>query len=247
MAANCDRVVAYGDDATIESLHNMPAVIGFGSRVSGAVVAPGALVPERIDTVAESLARDVVLFEQLGCLSPHQIFVVSRSRDAAREFAARMATALDRLAYSMPPAKIPVRDAAEIIGIRERARWRRISGEPVELFEGARLGWTVVLEPEPARDDRPDQSFKVSPGFRTVYVTAERDEPEVRASLDAASRSGWIEAIAVAGDDPETRRITAMLATLGISYVSAPGEMQSPPLTWRHGGGAFLDMMVASR
>jgi hypothetical protein len=252
MAANCDRVVAYGDDATIESFHNIPAVIGFGSRVSGAVVAPGALVPERIDAVAGSLARDVALFEQLGCLSLHHVFVVSRNRDAARDFAARMATALDRLAHSMPPAKIRLRDAAEILGLRERARWRRISGEPIELFEGPRLGWTVVFETESIRDSPSGESFEISPGFRTVHVTGVRDESQVRASLAAASGSGAsgltnIEAIAVAGDDTETRRITTMLSALGISYVCAPGEMQSPPLFWRHGGGAFLDMMVASR
>lgn len=245
MIANCDRLLAYGDDATIESLHNRPAVIGFGSRVSGAVVAPGALVPERIDVVAESLARDVALFEQLGCLSLHQVFVVSRSRDAARDFAARMATALDRLAYSMPPAKIPLRDAAEILGLRERARWRRISGEPIELFGGPRLEWTVVFEPASTHDNPSGEPFRISPGFRTVYVTGVRDESQMRASLGAAS--GWIEAIAVAGDDAETRRITAILSALGISYICAPGEMQSPPLFWRHGGGAFLDLMVASR
>jgi hypothetical protein len=244
MAANCDQIVAYGDDATIESFHDVPAIVGFGSRVSGAVVAPGALNPERIDAVAESLARDVALFEQLGCLSLHHIFVVSRSRDAVREFAVRMASALERLGASMPSAKIPLRDAAEIVGVRERARWRRLAGEPIELFEGARLGWTVVFEPESLRN-LSDQAFKVSPGFRTVYVSRVRDESQLRARLGTAS--GRLEATAVAGDDEETRGIAKMLDALGVSYVSAPGEMQSPPLLWRHGGGAFLDMMVASR
>ena len=241
MATGCDRIVAYGDDATIESLRNNAAVIGFGSRVSGAVVAPGAMVPERIDAVADALARDVALFEQLGCLSLHHVFVVSRDTAAARDFAARIASALARLGDSIPPTKIPLRDAAEIVGVRERARWRRIGGESIYLFEGPRLEWTVVFEPESIGDN----SFMVSPGFRTVYVTGVRDEDQVRASLAAAS--GRIEAIAVAGDDAETRRISAMLDALGVSYVSAPGEMQSPPILWRHGGGAFLDMMVASR
>jgi hypothetical protein len=72
-----------------------------------------------------------------------------------------------------------------------------------------------------------------------------RDEKQLRAIFAAAS--GRIEAVAVAGDDVETQRISAMLDALGVSYVSAPGEMQSPPLLWRHGGGAFVDMMVTSR
>jgi hypothetical protein len=72
-----------------------------------------------------------------------------------------------------------------------------------------------------------------------------RDEDQLRESIDSAS--GRIEAMAVAGDDAETIRISEMLRALGVTYVALPGEMQSPPLLWRHGGGAFLDMMVSSR
>ncbi len=238
LIANCERVVAYGDDLTIELLHNRANVIGFGSRVSAAVVAPGATQPSRIDRVAELLARDVALFEQLGCLSLHQVFVVSHTGGAARDLAIQMSAALDRIGKSMPSAKIPLRDAAEIRGVRERARWRRIAGEPVELFEGVRLEWTVVSELGPS-------SFKVSPGFRTVHVTGVRDLGEFRDCV--AGVSGRIEAMAVAGDESETADIGATVGAIGIPYVCAPGEMQSPPLDWRHGGGGFFDMMVGAR
>ena len=197
--------------------------------------------PSRIDRVAELLARDVALFEQLGCLSLHHVFVVSPAGDAARDLAMRMSAALERMGKSMPPAKIPLRDAAEIRGVRERARWRRIAGEPVELFEGRGLEWTVVFEPSPALDD----SFKVSPGFRTVHVTGVRDLGEFRDCI--AGVSGRIEAMAVAGDESEAADIGATVGAIGIPYVCAPGEMQSPPLDWRHGGGGFIDMMVGPR
>ena len=228
LIAKCDRVVAYGDDATIESLRKRSNVIGFGSRVSVALIDASCF-----DGVAEPLARDVALFEQLGCLSPHHVFVVSPDGRAARDLAIRMAEALERLAVSMPPARIPVRDAAEIRGVRERARWRAIAGEPVELFEGRGLEWTVVFE---AKAD----SFRVSPGFRTVHVTAVRDLAEFRACI--GNMSGRIEAIAVAGDDCEIEA-----RAMGIPYVCSPGEMQSPPLDWRHGGDGFLDLMLGPR
>ena len=232
LLANCERVVAYGDDATIESLHR-PNVIGFGSRVSAALIAGDAIIPSRIDEIADLLVRDVVLFEQLGCLSLHQVFVVSPDDRAPRELAIRMSAALERSANAMPPARIPTRDAAEIRGVRERARWRAIAGEPVELFEGRGLEWTVVFEPKA-------DSFKVSPGFRTVHVAGVRDLAEFRDCV--AGVSGRIEAIAVVGDDCEIEA-----RAMGIPYVCAPGEMQSPPLDWRHGGGGFIDMMVGSR
>jgi hypothetical protein len=238
MIANCERVVAYGDDSTIESLQRSN-VIGFGSRVSAAVVAESATVPSRIAAVAELLARDVALFEQLGCLSLHQVFVISAADGAARDFAMRMAAALERVGESMPPARIPLRDAAQIRGLRERVRWRGIAGEPVELIEGRGLEWTVILERRAALNG----SFKISPGFRTVHVTGLRDVGELRGCL--ASVSGRIEAMAVAGNESEAADICAMLGALGIPYVCAPGEMQSPPLEWRHGGGRFIDMMVS--
>jgi Acyl-CoA reductase (LuxC) len=228
LIAKCERVVAYGDDATIESFRKQRKVMGFGSRVSGALIDASC-----IDSVPELLARDVALFEQLGCLSLHQVFVVSPDGRGPRDLAIRMAEALEHLAVSMPPARIPVRDAAEIRGVRERTRWRAIAGEPVELFEGRGLEWTVVFETKA-------DSFRVSPRFRAVHVAAVRDLAEFRACI--GNMSGRIEAIAVAGDECEIEA-----RAMEIPYVCAPGEMQSPPLDWRHGGGGFLDMMVGPR
>ena len=225
----CDLVVAYGDDATIESLHRRN-VIGFGSRVSGALI---AIDRSRIEEVAGSLARDVVLFEQLGCLSLHHVFVVSPDGRAARELAIRMSEELDVLGSSMPPARIPLHDACAIRGVRERARWRQIATYPVELFEGRGLEWTLIFEAK-------GESFRISPGFRAVHVSAVRDFTEFRACIAAVT--GRIEAMAVVGDDCEIEA-----RAMGIPYVCAPGEMQSPPLDWRHNGGAFLDIMVGSR
>jgi len=235
---NCEIVAAYGDDATIAALRRSN-VIGFGSRVSAAAVAPGAIAPPRLNRVVELLVRDVVLFEQLGCLSPHQVFVVTSDDNAARDVAVRIAAALERVGESMPPARIPIRDAVEIRGVRERARWSAIAGAPVELFEGRGLEWTVVFE------RRPDTNapFRISPGFRTVHVTAVRDLGELLHCL--APMSKRIEAMAVADD--ESRDIGNALVAMGIPYVCTPGEMQSPPLDWRHGGGAFLDALVGAR
>jgi hypothetical protein len=228
----CDLVVAYGDETTIESLHRRN-VIGFGSRVSGAMIAPDGISSSRIDEVAGLLVRDVVLFEQLGCLSLHHVYVVSPDGRAARQLAIRMSAALERLTESMPAARIPLHDACAIRGVRERVRWRQIAGEPVELFEGRGLEWTLIFE-------RRADSFRISPGFRTVHVSAVRDLAEFRACIAAVS--GRIEAMAVVGEDCEIEA-----RAMAIPYVCAPGEMQSPPIDWRHNGGAFFDIMVGSR
>jgi hypothetical protein len=234
--AKCDRIVAYGDDNTIASLGG-PKLIGFGSRVSGAVVGASVAAAPELDDRVDLLARDIAYFEQLGCLSPHHIFMVTPHSEIAGNFARRFSTALERLSKSMPPARIPLADAAKIVSIRENARWRRLAGDQIELFEGPRLEWTTIYDPA--------ASFAVSPGFRTIVVSAVRDLDDLRERL--APAMGLIEALAFSGNQSESEEFRAIVADLDVPYVARFGEMQSPPLEWRHGGRAFLDAITGAR
>ena len=230
----CDSIVAYGDDATIGALGGA-ATFGFGSRLSGAFVASTAI--DNADEIVQLLARDVTLFEQLGCLSPHHVFVQGDS-DIAFRFAERLGDALGELAERLPPpAALELEDAAALRSGRETARWRSIAGEPVRMIEGPGLSWTVIF-------DR-DAPLIPSPGLRCVRVSAIGDPHDLRARLDTAS--GRIEGFAVAANDADDSRVRELLRKMGVSYVAQPGAMQSPPLTWRHGGGAFFDRVSSRR
>jgi hypothetical protein len=53
-----------------------------------------------------------------------------------------------------------------------------------------------------------------------------------------------LEGFSVAATEMEAARLGALLGELGVSHLAAPGAIQSPPVTWRHGGGAFLDWIT---
>jgi Acyl-CoA reductase (LuxC) len=231
-----DFVVALGDDPATAAFSRAARHFAFPSRVSGALVAREVLSARPPGQIAAALARDVALFEQLGCLSPHHVFVEEMIRGAARAFAGDLAHALFELARRLAPTRLPFQSAASIRRVREAARWRGLGGGSVELMEGAAMGWTVIFDP--------DARFSLSPGYRTVYVTAVRDPADLKSRL--APVSGRLEAFALAVSDRERARWTKVLAALGVSYVCAPGMMQSPPLAWRHGGGAFLDFVTVA-
>ena len=258
LRANCDWLAAFGDDDTIARLaaadDDCDTATGmaagreassllrarFGLRFSGAYVSIGAAAgPDRV-TIAQALACDLSLFEQAGCLSPHHIFVESapdlaeRFTAHARDFAAELAKALDRLACVIPPPRrLGLEAAAALRRARETARWRGLGGEPLELWEGQGLGWTVIYDQ--------NAQFTPSPGFRTVTVSP------VTTPADLAHRlkpvAGRLEAFAVAGASANLDGVRQCLVERGASYLCAPGAMQSPPLQWRHGGGAFLDAL----
>jgi hypothetical protein len=230
----CDFIVALGDDASIAHLSGgIARLFGFGSRTSGGLITLAA--PVHLPALAYALARDVALFEQQGCLSPHHIFIGDAGESHARDFARALAEALASLTAMLPPAKLPFHAAAAIRRIRERARWRGIGRHRGELLEGADMAWTVVFDP-PAR-------FTISPGYRSFTVSAVCDADDFASRL--APVAGRLEAFALASPAPERARFLDVLAGAGVTYVCDPGKMQSPPLNWPHSGRGFLDFLAA--
>ncbi len=250
LRTSCDWFAAYGDDETIARLGSSvrpPArddngsgrlAAGFGGRVSGAVVAAEVATGVNARAQADAIARDVSLFEQQGCLSPHHIFVESPDGGAAREFARELAQALERCALQMPPPRrYGLEEAAAVRRVRESARWRAIGGETVVMWESPGLGWTVICDQA--------ATFTPSPGYRTVTVSPVVDGADLARRLQPVA--GRIEAFAIAAPAAARESRTASLAALGVCYLCQPGEMQSPPLDWSHGGGAFLHALANPR
>ncbi len=233
ISEECDFVVALGDDKSLARLSGPARLFGFGSRTSGALISLSG--PANFPKLAYAVARDVTLFEQQGCLSPQHIFLEDTDGAQARDFAHALAEASGLLATTLPPSRLSFNTAAAIRRIRERARWRGLGGQAVEIFEGDDMAWTVVFD-APAR-------FTLSPGYRTVTVSAISDCEDLASRL--APVSGRLEAFALAAPPPARARFLDVLAGAGVTYVCDPGQMQSPPLNWPHSGGALLDFVVA--
>ena len=251
---NCDLVIAFGNDATIAQLGGLAGqqrLIAFGSRESGAAIMREALQGTAMAQTADALALDCAMFDQRGCLSPHHIFVEER----AREFASELAAAFSRLAPLLGGngvlRRLELQNAAAIRSVREAARWRGLDGGDIELWEDPNFHWTVVFDSA--------ASFTPSPGFRTVYVSPFRNPSDLERRLEPVY--GRIEGFAIAGGEsaagasgtspnhrfaepPRFALMRAAAERCGATYVCAPGEMQSPPLDWPHGGGEFIRAFI---
>ena len=252
---SCDRVVALGDDATIVQLGRLAKhgrLLAFGSRFSGAAVMREAVQGGTMAETTRTMALECAMFAQRGCLSPHHIFV----EEHASEFAASIAAAFTELAPLFGDnrllRRIELESAAAIRRVRESARWRRLGGADVELWEDRNFQWTVVF-------DRA-ASFTPSPGFCTVFVSPFNDPADLEHRLKPVH--GKLEGFALAGDASAggaatgishlkrpaaasaLRAVRTVVEHASATYICAPGEMQSPPLDWPHGGGEFIRMFV---
>jgi hypothetical protein len=254
MRGACDRLVVFGDDETIMQPLLKDAkpgrdpgtdaqFAGFGARVSGIVLTAGALKNRWREKILHTIALDIIAFEQRGCLSPHHIFI-GGPEHIAEEFATALARYLEASTSELPPppARLALEDAAAVRRVRERARWRAIGGRAVRLREGPLPGWCVIY-------DR-DADFTASPGFRTVFVSPFASATNLERRL--APVAGGLEAMAFKPEptidaNEYVAALRRVIEEAGATYICEPGQMQSPPLDWAHGGGIFLRSLIGTR
>jgi len=216
-------VVATGSDETVAAVAHRARghVVSRGHRLSVAVLGETA----DLAAAAGSLALDVALWDQLGCLSPVALYSLG-GRNRAQQAASALAAALASIEKTLPRGVVPTGAAATIAHERSDAELRSASAGEVGLHAGDH--WTVVAE----RDDRP----RSAPLHRFVRVHPVPDMPALAGALAPYSRH--LAAIGCAGVE--------LPGDYGASRVCALGEMQAPPLSWRQDGIGVLAPLICT-
>ncbi len=206
-----EHVWAYGTDATLARLRaELPGGVHLHAHGAGlgiAVLGPEALHREvSVEEAADALARDMIAFDQRGCLSP-RLALVDANRPAAEAFARALARALARYEERVPRGRLSSDEAADFLRYRDTMLY---AAETLPAGKGL-----VVLDPVLDR-------LQVPPVGRVMHVTCVSSVlPHVEA---LGSR---ITSVGIAGHD----RLEGLLrAKLGERRYVPLGHMQTPPL-----------------
>lgn len=234
LASEC--VVASGSDETINSIRTRlrasQRFVGYGHKLSIAVLGPEALDGAALPETARALSLDTALWDQLGCLSPLAIYALGPGAAAAaaatERLGAALAGALAERESEMPRGEADAGVVAAIRQARDEASMRAAGGRAVQVHASPGSAWTVVVED--------DAVFRGSPGHRFVRVHPVGDLAALEAAVRPIGRHLSAAALAGFGDDAPER----VLAGLGASRVCAPGRLQAPPIDWPHDGRPIL-------
>ncbi|MCC7376829.1 MAG: hypothetical protein IT581_19370 [Verrucomicrobiales bacterium] len=234
-----NAVVAAGTDETIEALRRaMPSRARFlahGHRVSAGYVPRESLVPGEDARTVEAAATDVAAWDQLGCLSPHVIYVETGGVLPPEGFAERLAAELAVVEKRLPRGPVSTEAATAIFQRRELYRLRAAADGNTRCWSSAdSTAWTVVFETDPM--------FQASCGHRFVMVKPV-DTPEECLRHAEMIRGRW-STVGLAGSGVRTSELAAQFAAWGIHRICPLGRMQWPPLTWRHDGRPVLGDLV---
>lgn len=237
--AEADCVTATGSDETLAAVRaKLPSrvrFLGYGHRVSFGYVAGGALAGFNAKKVVQRAATDVVAWNQLGCLSPHVIYVEHGGGIAAEQFAELLAEELANREATEPRGELSTEDAATIASRRAFYEVRAAHSPDTRMWRSENsTAWTVVYES--------DVKFQASCLNRFIYVKGTAGLEEALRGADAIS--GQVSTVGLAASDDKGPELALQLARWGVTRICPLGQMQNPPLLWRHDGRPALADLV---
>src|SRR5205085_3439997 len=117
-----DCVTATGSDESLAAIRKrLPSkvrFVGYGHRLSFAYVTSGVLSGLNAPKTVARAAEDIVAWNQLGCLSPHVIYVEHGGAVAAEQFAEMLAEELAKREESEPRGEVSTETAVTIASRR---------------------------------------------------------------------------------------------------------------------------------
>lgn len=226
---DADAVIAYGSDAAIAVLQTRtpPGVMffGFGHAVSIGITC-GDFTP--FDETVSGFARDVLMYDQQGCLSPHVILVDDKGH-AAITLGQTLPGALTGMADIL--AVRPVTNDGAARAVREARDLALFAG--YRVIGDSQLRWTVAYSERPRELPSP-----IGHGFIHIQPLPARGNQDILREALMPVR-GIVSSAGVAGHPPPEWE--AVLRDAGVSRFCKPGEMQMPPLDWQNGNRDLLE------
>ncbi|HRY47869.1 MAG TPA: acyl-CoA reductase [Candidatus Paceibacterota bacterium] len=237
--SEADCVTVTGSDQTLKAvqarLQPKTRFLGYGHRVSFAFVTSKALAQDGTSCIAKAAADDIAAWDQHGCLSPHVIYVENNPANPAEAFAEQLANALANVEEREPRAVLST-EASAVIASRRSFYEIRAAFSPATLcwFSKNSTAWSVVFEADPL--------FQISCLNRFIYV---KGVPQLSEALQAAEAvRHHTSTVGLAAVQSEVRTLAAEIARWGATRVCPLGQMQTPPLTWRHDGRPALGDLI---
>jgi hypothetical protein len=220
--AEADCVTATGSDQTLDAIRRrLPArarLVAYGHRLSFAYVSSDALARFEIKNTVQRAATDVAAWDQLGCLSPHVIYVEHGATVSPEGFAELLAGELATFESTQPRGKISTEEAATIASRRSFYEIRAASAGDVKLWQSdGSTAWSVVYEA--------DAHFQISCLNRFVYVKP------VAHLADALHQAeivrGQVSTVGLGATGDKAQELATLLARWGVTRICPLGEMQT--------------------
>lgn len=224
-----DALIVFGSDETVEHFRRRSqpwqTFIAHGHKLSFGVIFDDPTLAS-----VPGAARDVSIFDQQGCLSPHVFYVRESAALTASSYARQLAAAMADYEAHTPRGALSVSEGNSIRTLREEVTFRAANGEPLELHASPEgTAWTVIADHT--------AGFPSTPLNRVVFVKPLPEQP-------GRELARVQEHLSACGVWPLTEPNVEAAMLLGATRICPIGNMQHPALTWHQDGQPVLTPLV---
>jgi hypothetical protein len=231
---------AFGNTEAVVELHGSDPVVDelslsfaglpttkHGSRASVVIASAGE---KPVDWV-EKIAHDIVMYEGLGCLTPHTVIV--EGFGSTQTWAQALSAALDDFESSWPRQRQSFELETTRRAFLERTEVSSLLGDGQALLRGRGDCWCIAQSTAAAAS--------TGPGMRCVTIIASADRDASLAILGEMELPVAGIGLTMKADSPQMHHSCEELRRRsGASLVCCVGDMQSPTLAWEQDGGRRL-------
>lgn len=237
--AEADCLTATGSDETLAAIRsrlpNKVRFIGYGHKVSFGYISHESLAGVAGRKIIAQAVRDVVAWNQMGCLSPHVFYVEAGGKVTPEHFAQMLAEELEAMESKHPRGPVEKEESAAIAYRRSFYEVRAAASENTRMWQSPHsTAWTVVFDNDPR--------FMVSCLNRFIHIKAVSNVDEALRGADSVH--GKVSTVGLAATGTKAQQIAQQFARWGVTRICPIGQMQNPPLTWRHDGRPALGDLV---
>lgn len=235
MLQACDLTLAYGSTEALSAIQSrMPQgkrLVGFGHKISFAMVAAAALDPAKASDTARRAANDIARYDQQGCFAPHVVFVEKGGRISPRAFARYLSGALAAFGQRYPRRGLTMAESSSLAAWRQHEEF----AEGAEILGDALGGWSVSFHDG-------GQGFGPSCLNRSVRVVAVDDLAAVPGQV--APYRALLQTVGIAAPPGDLFKLAGLLGEVGVTRIAALGDMTTPEAGWHHDGRFNLSDLV---
>lgn len=238
--AQVDGVLVWGGEAAVQAYRdNLPAntkMIIYGPKLSICFVSDEGLRTLGAKAVAESIARELAIWDQAACTAPQMCVV--ESKEIADLLLSELPAALQAWQKTIPAGRLDDNEAAEIQKRRGTASMDALMGcGDLATPSSKDLSWTITSNPDP-------EGFEIetSPLHRTLEI---RVSPDRETFLDrVAALKGYIQTVGLAVGPSEHLSLYQDLTANGALRVVPLGEMTGGEHDDPHDGARDLTLLM---
>lgn len=226
-----DVILAYGGNESLAAIREHVPVttryLAYGHKISFGMISRASLDIRKANAAAHLAAYDVVRYDQQGCYSPHVFFVERGGKVSPRDFSRYVAHELASFEKKYPRRALTIGEAGDVAAWRHAQEAKALSHPEHEIIGDEDGAWSAAYV-------EGDDDFAPSGLNRTIKIVAIDSLADVAPRI--APYKAFLQTVGIAASPDELYRLADDLGRVGVTRISALGQMTAPEAGWHHDG-----------